>query len=273
MSHQQLLAEYEELKKTLTFCADQSKLDLLLDQVGRNVDLLFTDLPDVSSVEEVTCRVTGTKMRESPLYGGQRVVPHKLTRKKKFMYLMLAGAGEELRPLEYRANLEGKPIDSPSLGEEFLLTSGFVGQAIHLHPQNQGESRFRYLGRTSKPKAHLIAFSQIPEKCRNIGLFKLPEHDVLILVQGLVWIDPDSFQVVRMRTNLLAPRNDIGLSEETTEIDFREVRFPFTKRTFWLPLQATVRVVFGGVIFRNRHLYSEHRLFRVETDYQVSEPE
>lgn len=119
----------------------------------------------------------------------------------------------------------------------------------------------------------MIAFAQIPEKSKNVGLFRLPEHDVLVLLQGLVWVDPNSLQVIRMHTELLAQREDRGLSEETTEIDFQGVRFSHTERTFWLPVQATVKVVFHGVIFRNRHLYSEHRLFTVETDYQVSEPE
>ena len=62
------------------------------------------------------------------------------------------------------------------------------------------------------------------------------------------------------------------LSEETTESDFRQVRFPPTMPTFWLPLQATDTAVYEGVAYRNQHRYLEHRLLTVETAYEVLKP-
>lgn len=43
--------------------------------------------------------------------------------------------------------------------------------------------------------------------------------------QGIAWIDNANFQIVQMRADLLGPRPEIGLDEQTTEITFGEVRF------------------------------------------------
>jgi hypothetical protein len=45
-----------------------------------------------------------------------------------------------------------------------------------------------------------------------------------MLTQGIAWIDKESFHIVRMRSDLLAPQPEIGLEEQTTKVDFSEVK-------------------------------------------------
>ncbi len=87
----------------------------------------------------------------------------------------------------------------------------------------------------------------------------------MTLVQGVAWIDELSFQIVRLRTGLLAPPPGAGLKQQTTDIRFEEVRFEKLPAGLWLPHEVVVTMDWKGEIFRNRHRYSDFKLFSVET--------
>jgi hypothetical protein len=82
--------------------------------------------------------------------------------------------------------------------------------------------------------------------------------------QGLAWIDSQSYQITRLRTDLLKPLPELKLERETTEIAFGEVRFKGRAEGFWVPQQVTVTVDWNGKHLRNEHRYSEFKLFNVE---------
>jgi hypothetical protein len=65
----------------------------------------------------------------------------------------------------------------------------------------------------------------------------------------VAWIDRTTYQIIRMRMDLLAPRPEAGLDEETTDITYREVRFPEMPGTaLWLPQEVTVTIDWEGKI-------------------------
>jgi hypothetical protein len=68
-----------------------------------------------------------------------------------------------------------------------------------------------------------------------------------------------------MRTDLLAPRADIGLERETTDTEFGEVRLAELATPLWLPHTVDVTIEWNGEIFRNQHRYTNYRMFRVES--------
>jgi hypothetical protein len=68
-----------------------------------------------------------------------------------------------------------------------------------------------------------------------------------------------------MRSDLLAPRPDVGLDQHTSIVEFSEVRFEGSPRGSWLPRVAQVIINFQGWIFTNRHRYSQYRLFTVRS--------
>jgi hypothetical protein len=45
-----------------------------------------------------------------------------------------------------------------------------------------------------------------------------------MFVQGIAWIDEGTSQVLRLRSDLLAPLNTIGLDRRTTEMNCTAVR-------------------------------------------------
>ncbi len=243
-----------ELKR-LEPAQGQQELPLILQRVGENVETLFRNFPNTSSLEQVTQRRwSGEGWSEAEI-------------SQMFHYLALARPAETAPGLEeYRTDAKGRQAELHGLQRGFLLTQGFVSMAIYFHPLEQSGSAFRYLGRQMmhKRQTYVVAFAQRPAMARVTGQTTIGEKSVAILVQGVAWIDPASFQIVRLRTDLLAPREDIGLKRQTTEVDFDEVRFSSVAARLWLPRKVAVKQEWKDWTFYNLHRYSGFKLFKVE---------
>ena len=90
------------------------------------------------------------------------------------------------------------------------------------------------------------------------------------LVQGFVWLHPDSYQIMRMETSMVAPAG--FLWHEATKIDYQEVQFEGGSHSFWLPAEVIVNMNAHGVLCRNQHRYSEYKLFDIQSDYKITLP-
>ncbi len=260
-SQEELQSAYPELKH-LQFDLNPERLDPLLHAVGERVETMFQNLPNTASREDVRCRFRSLGYRQEG------------SRSQTYNYLFLARQLDEGKGwIEVRTDRNGKPIPQTELTRSGFLTSGFAGLAYFLHPKQQSGTRFRYLGRdTSKIKAYVIAFAQDVDNGVILGSFTLGGDAHPLLFQGIAWVDPRSYQIVRMRTGLLAPRSDLGLYRQDTEIWFTEVRFDDRNRTLWLPREVVVTTQWKNRTFTNRHRYSNYRLFTVETHEKTELP-
>jgi hypothetical protein len=252
----------------LAMAPSQDGLAMLLQKVGENVVVFFRDFPNTASVEEIRQE----RFRPSKLLpdGLERLTPLPEFQEQTFHYLMLAGP--ENRPTsglqEYRTDNKGRRVNLGGMAKApSILTSGFVSSAIYFHPLHQDGSAFRHLGRQhiEKRETYVVAFAQRPGTTRLVGFVGDGEKTATVLLQGVAWIDPTTYQIIRMRTDLLAPRPDIHLERQSTEIRFTEVHFKTLPGAFWLPGEVVVTVRFFGEIYRNTHRYSQFKLFKVET--------
>jgi hypothetical protein len=75
-----------------------------------------------------------------------------------------------------------------------------------------------------------------------------------------------------MRTDLLAPRSDVLLARQTTEIWYQEVHFADVPQVFQLPREVLVTTDFNGQTYRNRHRYSDYVVFSVESRDKLEQP-
>jgi hypothetical protein len=257
-SPEELFQRYPDLKKTLKIAQDQDQLEPLLKHVGERTADFFRNFRDTSSVENVVQQMTDTR-------GMGR------TNRSRFMYLMLGESAENSLIEEYRADEKGKQLDLQGLESGFLLASKLVAHVAFFLPRMQPECGFRYLGTTENPKAHVIAFAQKSERPTIVGTFLTSNGLKILLYQGVAWIDPSTYQVLRMRSDLLAPRPDTWLDRQTTDVEFQEVRFP-DERTLWLPREARIEAVYLHVTYRNRHRYSEYKRFTVESKDEIKRP-
>ena len=144
----------------------------------------------------------------------------------------------------------------------------FAASPLYFLPHNQAACRFRYFGRQrlKRQETEVVGFAQVPERDLPMtALLRLGDTTAQTLAQGLAWIDATSHEVLRIQTDLLAPRPDLRLEEETAEIDFSAIRLPERSSTFWLPTRVIVEVTYSHRHFRTIHEYADFKLFQVES--------
>jgi ribosomal protein S15P/S13E len=243
--------------------ADQGRLNAILAAVGKNVADLFTGLPDICSVEKVQQEKLGHNGKVDASRG------------YKYRYLALAPStvwGPSID--EYRADWKGKESPQMGLSDDSMLTEGFISAPLVFHPAYQSGSSFRLIGR-QKVKGRsifVIAYAQDPAKTSLSGTFTLGNTTRQTYTQGLAWIDPENYQIIRILSDLLTPLSLVGLDRETTDITFSEVQFKQVTQKFWLPEAVTVTVDWNGRTYRNSHAYSEFLVSNVEATQKIGKP-
>jgi len=262
MSVKELLRTYPEELRDVTIEENSARLDLLLKKVGEGVETFFRDFPNTVSKEAV-------RLERSDPRGVTRTVT------QNFNYAFSPDKDGRLWR-EARLDSKDREIRNSEITGLPFFTSGFAGLCMFFHPRHQFGSQFRYLGKQrSSPNADLIAFAQKPESGDALGSYQtmaMPAP-VPLLYQGLVWVNPDTYQILRMRTDLLTRRADVDLSRQTSEIWYSEVHFQSVPQSFWLPREVVVTSESSGWMFRNVHRYSDYRIFTVETQDKVEPPQ
>jgi len=244
--------------------ANQDELASILDKAGKVTENLLQSMPNLVSHEEVT---------QQKLRAPGSVTDH---RRLQFDYMILTHQlGANVTLDEYRAGPDGSPLEAKGLDEGYMLTRGFASEWLHFLPSTRAAARFRYLGQLTEGglRCYVVAFAQRPGFATITGAVVYAAKSVCILYQGIAWIDEASYRIVRLRTDLLAPRPDIGLQRQTTELHFSETRLPQTASTLWLPQEVVVTTGTKDHLLRNIHYYSNYRLFKVETKILPAPPD
>lgn len=247
----------EDLAKSLPELAglaaaqNQQQLPALLGRMGQAVEQAYQKFTEVIADEKVTQEHCGS--------GHQ-----KTTTRQEFSYLIVPREQEGRERIdEYRVRLDGKPLEASDAGVRF--GEGYAAMWALFYPGNQAGSRFRYLGEQQLDGAatYVLGFAQRPGWSTVMGYENtgLAGERVLVLYQGVVWIDKGTNRILKMRADLLKPRLDVKLEMQTTEIQFGEVHVSDAAATaLWVPLQVTVTTVWTGEVFRDEHIYSKYRL-------------
>lgn len=237
--------------------ANQDELPSILQKTGENVREFFTSFQNTVSREQV---------REERLNKDGKV---RNAQNLKFEYLLVSQPQQgRLELQEYRTDSHGSPTAPTGLDSGFMLTSGFASASLLFHPLYQSGAKFRYLGRESVngKTRYVVAFAELPDKAEMIERFNSNDASILVVFQGLAWIDADTYKIVRLRTDLLHPESKIRLERQTTEITYTPVQFKQQASAVWLPSQVAVTVDWAGKTFRNMHSYSDFMLFNTGTE-------
>lgn len=234
----------------------QAQLQSILQEVGDRVEAFFRDFHNTISKEEI---------RQEALRRNGKVGS---SLNRNFQYLLLTWPDSSQPTLnEYRTETRSVTLPFGTREEDFMLTRGFASAAVYFLPAYQKEATFAYLGdqRMDGHQTHVIIFAQRPEIARLMGEFKAGQTAATSLSQGVAWVDRDTSQIIRMRTELLYPIPAARLERETTEIHYMEVNFKDASLSFWLPRDVVVTVDWKGKLLRNRHTYSDFHLFTAKS--------
>jgi hypothetical protein len=112
--------------------------------------------------------------------------------------------------------------------------------------------------------AFVLAFAQRPgEVTFTTAMRGTGGHEVDLLTQGILWVDRDNFQILRTRSDLIAPNQEIRLDHLTTDVKFGQVQLQDIPTPLWLPNDVDVFIEIGNEKYRNLHHYTNYRRYQV----------
>ena len=267
-----------ELKKAvhelggLKPAAAEEETSELLAKVGAKADELLKKVPDLISDESVsqTRRPLFQGTIPGCIGGGCLAEGPSSVWDREFNYLIVTHSALDGRLVlqEYRTNRKGKEVQ----GDEAPNFQGFISAWIVFSSANQLESRFRYLGqqRTDGHSTYVIGFAQIPGSVESPGIILSERQSVPMIFQGIAWVDQSDFRIVRLRTDLLAPRPEISIQRQMADILFGPVPIPTIAFTLWLPQMVHVEMETRGQILEEQHKYSKYRLYKAKSKIVLS---
>ncbi len=232
----------------------QAELPQILDRAGRAVAAFFNEFPNTTCTETVSVIIGSQAILEPGTYA------------EKFNYLALAGKGPDKTALrEYRTDSKGNQVRSASMG--LFATTGFVGMVAYFHPMFQPESNFRYVGKQQMDgrDACVVSFAQIPDRARQLVTISAADQSEKVLVQGVAWIDPATYEILRMRTDMLEARGPLNVHWLSTDVEYSPVGFEHGGLTLWLPQTVKVAGQTDRYTFHTQQLYSHYRVFNVKS--------
>jgi hypothetical protein len=246
--------------------ANQDQLPSLLDRTGQAVALTFHDFRNVTCDEKIVS--DAYRMAAVRAKWDNRVNVINVSR--RFHYIIVRSSIGDLPAFtEYRTELNGKTVEfnlnDPNFQGFPMLTREFASTFLFFSPVDQHADRYRYLGvqRIRNRECHVVGFVQDPQNVCRPNHFYVDNSDHVVLLQGMAWIDAQTFQVLRLMTLLVAPRKDIGLDSQTTTVNFYPVRPVGMDTVLWLPRDVRVEILYRGTKIRNEHEYSNFKFFRV----------
>jgi len=261
MSPAELAEAIPELKH-LEPAVNQDMLPQILKRAGDEVAAFFDNFPNTTCTEQVISLVnTGL---------GADAFQRSYARYNYLALVQEGGAKDRLR--EFRGDDKGAPVRSDP--EHSVVTTGFISMIEHFHPHFQPDSRFLYLGRKEMQdqNTYVVAFAQLPSVARRVTRIQYSGQNEIAFLQGIAWIDPMTFRVRRLRTDVLVPPTHIGVLRETTQILYSEVSFEQGGRKLWLPREVDVMGQLDQNLYHNQHRYSGYRLFKVQVEEKRDQP-
>lgn len=155
-----------------------------------------------------------------------------------------------------------------------LATIGLPALALIFHPSyvEDFDIRCEGFGTWRGQPAWQVRFAQRADRTSRMRSYRLRGRSFPIAFKGRAWIAADSFQVVRLETDLLEAIPTIPLTREHMEIEYKPVDFKQKQLQVWLPESAELYMDFRGHRYHRRHSFSDFQLFSVDVNQQIADP-
>jgi hypothetical protein len=236
-------------------------LDEVVERVGKRVEEFVKNVDRFTAVESLKHEsINKWGFAESP-------------ETRKFDYV---ASIQQYRPgyfsvAEYRSGSQALS-DFP----DGVETTGLAALALIFHPNNAGNFAMSCegLGRWNGSLAWQVHFRQRADKPNTIRAYKFGESGPAypVALRGRAWIAADSYQIVRMETDLVAPLPQIRLLSDHTIVDYGPVQFRKGNVEMWLPQSAELYCDWKGRRMHRRLSFSNYLLFSVDEKQMISEP-
>jgi tetratricopeptide (TPR) repeat protein len=173
---------------------------------------------------------------------------------------------------EYRLDKDGGQAEFPG----GVATNGLPALVLIFHPFNAPDFTMSCEGvaRLSTGLAWQVHFKQRPDKPNVIKRYRIgvdgPSYPVAL--KGRAWISSDTYQIVRLETDLVAPVKEIRLAADRADIEYGPVKFAKGNVSMWLPRSADIYYDWKGKRIHRRHSFSNYMLFAVDDRQKITTP-
>ena len=163
-----------------------------------------------------------------------------------------------------------------SVFPDAVATRGLPAAVLVFHPyyREDYDMKCEGLGRWKGGHAWQIHFAQKQGKSSRIRGYRagLNAPSIPVALIGRAWIAKNTFQVVRIETDLQAPMPEIRYLAEHMDIEYGPVNFKKQNETIWLPVTADIYFNLRGRRIRRKNAFQSYLLFSVDEKQTISAP-
>jgi hypothetical protein len=177
--------------------------------------------------------------------------------------------GEALDVQEYRNGSTGTEMFPNHFASVGLPSIVLIFHPLLIH---DFEMKCEGLSRAHGNFAWQVYFRQRADRESRIRRYRIAGTSYPIALKGRAWIDANTFQIVRLETDLREAHPDLRLIAEHLVMEYGPVTFKSRSEQLWLPTSAEYYAVRRGKRFHQRHSFTNYILFSVEDKQKIGEP-
>jgi len=190
---------------------------------------------------------------------------------RKFSYVESL---QEIKPGAYRLEEYRNGTTGMNVFPEHIASVGLGALVMIFHPayRDEYEVSCEGLSRWQGSLAWQVHFRQKADRPVRLRQYTVAKQVFPVALRGRAWIASDSYQVVSLETDIVAPIPQIQLKAEHITIGYAPVKFHKDQEELWLPQKAELFLDLGGRRIRRRHHFSDYLLFSVDEDQKIAAP-
>jgi len=192
--------------------------------------------------------------------------------------------GGTTQVVNYVAQIEKNSLGYPAVTEyryastgmrqPSLVDTGTVAFALVFHPSHLENFDFLCEGLTDLQASPVwqVHFQERPDESKSFHAMRVGGSVYLPRLKGRAWIATDTYQVLRIETDLVSPIPQIDLQVEHLVIAYAPVDFQKRHVRLWLPESASLYIGYRGHRYERKHNFSDFQLFWVDTGQTTKDP-
>jgi hypothetical protein len=183
--------------------------------------------------------------------------------RRSFNYLVSI---QEFKPGVYDVQEFRDGLTTPDIFPEHVATVGTVALVFVFHPNYAEDFDFRCEGRTHQggQDAWQVHFSQKSDHSPRLRSYRLANLYFRVGLKGRAWISAETFQVLRMESDLTGTLPEIRLRADHEDIQYAPVLVKRKELVLWLPSSSEIFLDFNGHRIHRQQQLSDYFFFWVD---------
>ena len=234
-------------------------LDHVLQSAAKRVQEFVSDVDRFTATEFITHQTINK--------WGLASTPEKF----KFDYLVSI---QEVAPKLFNVEEYRPRAYSSTKFPDGVQRTGLPTLMLIFHPYNSAnfEMTCEGLSQWNGKSAWQVHFRQRSDRPNTIREYRLGGMGYPAALKGRAWIAADTFQIVRLETDLVAPMPQIRLVADHASVEYGPVNFRARNVDLWLPQHAEFYYDWLGHRGHRVHRFQNYLLFSVTDWEHISSP-